>query len=234
MKKFISLALVAFVLTAVSAAAMPTGNSYKSRNYVVNSSDLSRWTVGYFSDKRDRFVLLPSRTTMVSANQMLYIGYDIIPEIMLYGVIGDTDTRFGSRPFYNDTSYAAGLRIGLLDEDIMETMEMEDRVRLTATFQHGWFSSIYRNNEIEWKETYGSLVASVVNDIEGNKMFFPKAIAIYAGLIYSDLDDSSVVEKKKTGFTYGLEFYFGEKISMDLGVDRIDNESYRTGFQLRF
>jgi len=79
-----------------------------------------------------------------------------------------------------------------------------------------------------------SLTFSIVNDLEGNKFYYPNSIALYAGPVLSDLQGSDFNEKNVLGFAVGLEVFLTESISLDAGIKQFEHTGYSGGLHLRF
>lgn len=240
MKQIGILASLASVLAACgpsSARAWPTATSSRGREYLVNASSLDRWSFGVTREEFERAVTYRDVEYRMQIRQhSVYVGYDILRWATVYGMLNNGQTRIGRlyTPEHK-TDYSAGVRFNLLHHDLMEPdLLYENIFRINAEIRYSNRKTEQWSRTIQWDEWFAALTVGLVNEIEGNKEFWPHAIGIFAGPLYSDIHGSDLDEKKSMGFTAGLEFFWTKRLSFDIGLQHFGYDSYLAGAHLRF
>ena len=82
-------------------------------------------------------------------------------------------------------------------------------------------------------EVTASLTLGLINDIQGNVLYMPNAIGIFAGVVYSDYVSGDVVEESLAGYTAGFEIYYSEKLTFELRMESFDEMKFFGGIHLR-
>ena len=234
--------LLSFSATRVQA--LPRGYSNNGMNYIEGSSDLSRWSCGIYSDSRDRDVTIRGddfRFDLV--NVMGYVGYDIKPWMILYVTAGGADNTLRQpalpgEPDREDSSSAVdvgvGLKFNILDHEIMDPTLFEDKIRIDGGVQYSASSldDPFRGTE-DYSELSASLTLGVVNDIQGNTLFLPNSIEIFAGGIFSDFVAGDVDVGSKLGYTAGVDIFYTEKVTIEASVQGFDTVTVCGAIHLR-
>ncbi|MBN2301437.1 MAG: hypothetical protein JXN60_02850 [Lentisphaerae bacterium] len=245
MKNFISITGSAYILLVCSVAqtlAMPVGNSMDSINYRYHASDLSQWSAGVYLSPRERNIshdLIQDYTLLSEDTITLYLAYDYKRWVSLYcSVAGGESSTDGweSEGIYD---IGAGLRLGLLDHDIMDPWLIEDRIRLTGYLQQTITGTKLAGKDVQWIETYASLVLNIINEVTGNKSYLPHAIGVFIGPVFSDiqsrgLSNMSVNEQRQFGYTAGIEIFYTERVSFELGLENFGPSATKAGIHVRF
>jgi hypothetical protein len=252
MKKTIAIAcVVAPILMgnlAVTAIAAPLPTSNLGREYYVSAPDLKQWSGGLYVDSMERKLApvgMSSSDKVKYSRDMGYIGYDFIPWITSYLTVGVGSVKIGQNAKNSNSGVQAGLGVhfNLMDKDILDPTLYEDKIRVTAGLQYIAAKPEFDPNgngvgkkKIKFDELSGSIIVSLVNDVEGSKLFSPFGLSIFGGLLYSDLmtDAHNVDEDAKIGLTAGLEIFYTETVSFYLAVDRFDDMGSTAGVNVRF
>ena len=216
--------------------AIPIGNSNLGREYYHDVSNLEQWSFGLFISSRDRLIIAAGKQHRMDSQRISgYVGYDFKPWFTTYGLIGNVETKIHplSR-LGGHAEYGVGMIFNLIDQDILSPTLFEDRIRVNATWQYTTSKTTSFGFVSKWRELFASLTVSIVNDLEGNRLFLPISMALFGGPIYSNLISTSFEEEDKFGFTVGLEVFFTDKVSVYLGTERLDAESVMGGINVRF
>jgi hypothetical protein len=162
------------------------------------------------------------------------IGADVFRWITVYGIAGGSKTGFNDGPATSKGEYGAGIRLNLLDHEIIDPLLSEDRIRINASIQQTRVKSAFAGDEIKWKDTTAQLLLSLVNDLDGDPQFYPESMALYAGMVYSHLV-GAIEEEKSSWFVVGLEIFYTKRISFGLGMDIGEdaNNGVHASFNLR-
>lgn len=238
MKKFATLScliLLASISVPPAALAVFLGNSNYGKEYLVGVEDLSKWTAGLYYETvtRDVYYRYSTASPMELDRTMLYVGYDFIPWITTYITAGSCDTEIdNTAPYRDDLSYGFGMHFNLLDHDILDPTLFENSIRINAAWEYTMNNADFPNTG-NWRELQLSLTLSIVNDIEGNSLYLPNAIAIYAKPILSDIQFGDMNEEEKMGFGAGLEVFYSERVSFHFGMLSFGSNSATAGLHIR-
>lgn len=239
--------LLASGLSVVSAA--PITGSNDNYDYLLGGEDLGKFSAGFYARDRSYTVNADPNGTqykMQMQKMTAYVGYDVRRWMTVYGKAGGTDTKFdtgGYYPYgffqgYNGTKpeYGFGVLLNLIDFDMADPTLMEDRLRITASAEYtmGGTEWAYASRNINWNEIYAALTFSLVNQIEGNKLYWPMAISLYAGPVFAQVISSSFDSNGSAGFNLGFEVMLTDKLTIDLGIEQIEAADMVLGFNLKF
>lgn len=219
--------------------ALPVGRSNLSREYLVSPQDLGSWSIGLYAIKQERDVTANkymSDVPMKSSKTLGYIGYDIIPWITAYVVGGSSETRIGWGSGSSKPEIGFGAVFNLIDTEIEDPTLFENRLRLSSHAQYTWGSakSSTSSSDVKWGEFSGSLLLSIVNDLEGDKFFVPNSIALFVGPVFSVINSNTIEQDKIFGMTGGLDIFLNEKVSLELAYTRYEAGTYSIGVNVRF
>ena len=236
--------LTAVVLFGLSTLcqAVPVSNSNGARDYLVNDSSLNRWSVGIYGGERERNIRTDPHNIPYSIETrtfMAYLGFNLTRWLMVYGTIGETETELKNTPFTDDAgyelAYGAGVHVHLLDHEIPDPTLLENKLRLVAGLQYVFNQTDQPIADWEWEEYMAYLTVSLVNDIAGNKLFLPNSVAIYAGPAYSDIRSDDIDQTSdEFGYTAGLEIFYTESVSFDIGIQDFGTTGLTGGLHVRF
>ncbi|MCX7591525.1 MAG: hypothetical protein N2255_07855, partial [Kiritimatiellae bacterium] len=87
--------------------------------------------------------------------------------------------------------------------------------------------------DVEGGELYASVLFSVVNDIEGNKLYLPYSIALYGGPIFSNLD-GDINEDSLFGAVVGIDVFLTSTMAMQLEVEQLNGTGYTAALRFQF
>lgn len=219
--------IVSLLSLGTTVQAAPLGSLNEEMDHIVPVADLSRWSAGLYAHTRDRDVKVDGSaltTFMTQEKAMGYLGYTLLRGVTVYGTAGSGKTEF-QRAYEGDyeAEYGGGVRLGLLDHSILDPLLLEDKIRLTATVQYTLTQTeIWPwSNGLEWGELSANLLLSIVNDINGNKLFWPESIAVYGGALYTRLF-GDLEDEDNWRLTFGLEVFVTERVALDAAVEMLD------------
>jgi len=234
--KNVYLPVIVLILFANMASAMPIGSSGQDRDYLISEQPLQKWCLGVFSEsrKRDASYNRGWESEMKTSKIMGYVGYDAVSWINTYVTAGSQEDEIIGRSSSGST-YGFGAVLNLLDHEMMDPALMEDRIRLSATIQYtfGSWENTFGQTE-KMNELYGSLIMSLVNDIEGNKAFWPNAVSIFAGPVYSDIQCDVLSVSDKIGITVGMEIFLTDYITLGIGAEKFSSNGGWAALSIRF
>jgi len=242
MKKYLGVVcVVTFVLMGSfsSIIAGPVPSSNLGREYFISDSDLRLWSFGVYQSSSERDLRLMGVAKL--ERTMGYVGYDFVPWMTTYVTAGlgkTSGTGAGMQATGNQFNYGLGFHFNIIDKEILDPTLYEDRVRLTAGLQYIAAKVKYHSRDTKFDELSSSLIVTLINDLEGSKNYVPFSLAIFGGLIYSDLlpdsDIPSLQENAAIGFTGGFEVFYTESVSIYIALENIDHSGYTAGLNVRF
>jgi len=224
------------MLVPSTAKAVFLGNSDFGKEYLLGVEDLSKWCGGIYVESMNRKVGYNGLSqTMELDRSMLYVGYNFMPWITTYITAGSGPVSLTNDPdpFDGDTSMGVGMHFNLLDHDIMDPTLFENSIRINGRCEYT-FNSIDGLGIGEWQEIQISLTLSIINDLNANILYLPKAIGLFAGPVFSDILFGDIDEETKTGAFAGMEVYYSERVSFYGGVLTIGDSSTAFGLHVRF
>lgn len=243
MKTFNSfLAAVVLLGLASLCHAVPVSNSNGARDYLINDASLNRWSFGIYGEEREWNVRTDPQNIPYSLDSrkiMAYVGLNLTRWLMVYGTIGESETELKNTLFAGDAgyemAYGGGVHLNILDHEIPDPTLLENKLRVVAGFQYIFADTDQFMADWEWEEYLAYLTISLVNDIDGNKLFLPNSIAIYAGPAYTDIRSDDIEQTSdEFGYMAGLEVFYTESISLDIGVQSFHSTGLTAGMHIRF
>lgn len=239
MKERIFIISVVVLLVAGSFStllAVPIGSSNLGREYYTGVSDLDQWSCGFYYNLRDRHIRAAGQQYLMKSRKLAgYVGYDFKPWFTTYGMLGSNETEIEPTVTSGASSeYGFGMIFNLLDQEILAPTLFEDRIRVNAALQYTKTKAVWVGRSTKWRELFASLIISIVNDLDGNRLYLPISISLFGGPIYSNMTSSSFNESDSLGFTAGLEVFFTDKVSFYVGTERFDSDAFMTGVNVRF
>ena len=233
--------LGALGLAAVQASASPRAAESSGAHYLLAAEDLGGWHLGGFYRYADREVNESASQSLTQNKFAMHLGHDILPWISIYGYLGSVTAKI--EPSFGDNDptleYGGGLWANLLDHDLLGNLAVETRLRLQALAQVSAASPEINGMENDYVEFYGALTLSLVNELIGNKKYWPNAIGLYFGPVYNDIsfDDEDRVELTgaTVGITGGLDIYLTRYTTLSLGYEAFENDkAFNTALNFRF
>jgi opacity protein-like surface antigen len=231
------LTVALLALSSVPSTAQPMGASDSPRDYLVPTAELGRWSAGIVARTRERDVTVDGSAfvqTLKRSSAQVYLGYRPLGWLTTYGAIGASWAKLNDNDYGDmEVNGAVGLHANLLYHDLMSPALLESHVRLDLGCAYALEQTETAFDTLEWNELSASLLLSIVNDVEGNKLFNPESVALFAGPIVSDLS-GDLDEDEILGFTVGLDVNVTERITLTVGLERFDAESVVAGINVNY
>ena len=240
MKKLYISILTALVILAISntcLVAAPVANSNMGREYLIGSSSLAHWSAGFFASDGGRRLSWDGGGTfdMDFVKGGVYVGYDILGWMTPYcSVAANTVKADNTGSDDTELELGFGVQLNLLDQEIMDPTLLLDRLRINSNVFYARNDADWGTRSAKWRELSASLTASLVNDLDGNKAYWPESTAIYIGPIYSTYISDDLDTEESWGLIGGLRFYFTKRVSLDLSMEKYKLETFSGSLNVRF
>lgn len=228
-----------FVLSfSTQATAIPVGAGNQPGDYIFGAEYLNHWSLGAYQLDRDRDVVVGYNhgNKMESKKTMGYVGYEFIYGITAFITAGENDTRFNyEHPHSSARELGAGIQFNFLNHAIPDPTLLEDRITVNGHLQYTRSGGKSRCGikYPKWDELSGDLTLSLINDIDGTKFYNPEGIGFYIGLGYSTLKSSSISERTSMGYVAGVNVFYSESVTFEVGFENIDHSSVLIGINVR-
>jgi opacity protein-like surface antigen len=233
--------LALLTVCVLQAGAAPRATSSRTRDFVAAGDDLRNWSCGVYGRFQERDVEVGRRsvpTTIETAKGMVYVGYAALPWMTPYLAAGLNKTEFEEVPDSDSyAEYGGGVSLRLLDTLFADPGLLEDRLRIEGNVEYTVTEAEFYGERINWGEFSASLTVGIMNEIDGNPLFRPKSIAIYAGPAFTLLTGSDLEQREgrnKFGLTAGIEVFLTERVSLYGGADVFENTGFSGGLNVRF
>lgn len=203
-------------------------------NYLVAAEEPTPFHAGAFFRNHDRTINLDRGGTYKLNHDRAggFVAYDVFRWLAVYGMAAYTWNGFdelGDRKD-NSTVFGAGAWINILDTELIDGLALENRFRIDANAQFLLCDSEIFSEDIKYTEIYGSLTASLVNEIVGNKSMWPEAIGVFFGPVYTAWDsDDFETEYDDMGFAVGLDVYLTRRAILSAAYEVYEKGENATG-----
>ncbi len=216
----------ALVFAAADGAfANPRAAEASGADFLIAADDLSGWHVGGFYRYQSREI----DHGFDNFNQdafAFHVGRDIFRWFSIYGFVGTVNCEL-EKSFYDADSavtYGAGAWLNLVDQDLLSTLAVETKFRLQANAQICAAKPEIGGWDYEYTETYASLTFSVINELVGNKNFWPEALGLFFGPSYSEIEcDDLDTTGDKLGLIFGIDIYVSKNVSLSGSYETYDD-----------
>lgn len=178
-------------LTGGAALAAPRMGEALGSSYLLTAKNLTGWHAGAYYRMHEFDARFKNRDREIELEKiMAFAGYDVLPWITAYGLIGQASPEVENDSGDNDsaTEFGAGVLVNLLDHDILDNLSLETRIRIQGQIQFTLAQPEVEGEDFDYNELYGSLTLSVLNEMVGNKRYWPEAISLFAGPCFTRID----------------------------------------------
>jgi hypothetical protein len=233
----IALVVIGLGCSVMSASAAPLASSHHGMEYLVNDQELAPWSAGLQLKGGERRLewAFGGESILDLVNGRFVLGYDVLRWVTAYGVVGITDAKLDNVDAEDDErELGAGLRFNLLNQEIMDPPLTEDRLLVSADVYYGTSEAAFFGRTYEWEEFTAELTVSIVNDTIGNRYYWPRALALYVGPAYSNLESDDFEAAETFGFVGGLEIYYTRRVTLGMGVQHYSESAYSGNVTIRF
>ena len=231
--------IFAIIFAAVPVVtAGPISGSNENYDYLLGGTDFSKFSMGFYAKERSVLVGMGYNDIHMDMKKLTgYVGYDVFRWATLYMIGGTTETRLGSTYNGGEGETGFGLMLNLIDHDIADPSLHEDRIRINAGVEYTSSktdSPVFRRS-IRWDEVYAELTLSLINQIHGNKLYWPNALAFYGGPIYSHIVSSTLEHAGgQAGFSIGATIMYSENVTFNVGIESLEEHGFVLGGDIRF
>jgi hypothetical protein len=152
----------------------------------------------------------------------------------VYGIAGNNSTDIdGVSTTSSEGEFGVGIRCNLLSHELLDPLVEENWLRVNAGAQYSVTRGDWGGEEQLWHELSGSLTLHILNEIDGNPLFNPVGIALFAGPAYSNYE-GDVDENSSVGFIGGIEIVYSERIFLSAGIEQFDGPGFLGSLHVRF
>ncbi len=230
--------LGALGLTTPAAHAAPRAAEASGSHYLFAADNLGGWHLGGFYRYADRNIDDFRADTFTQNKFAVHVGRDLLSWISIYGYLGSTSVELDPGPGGNDPTleYGGGVWANLLDHDLLNNLMLETRLRVQALFQVSAASPEVYGRELDYTEYYGTLTLSLVNELIGNKNYWPDAIGLFFGPVFNEVNcDEIDFTGGGFGLTGGLDFYLTRNTTLSLSYETSNSDNVmNVAVNLRF
>jgi len=224
-----SAVLAAFCVTFLAGGlfAYPIGNQDAGRKYLIAARDLTPWSAGVHVKSGRREARVDSVTRDIDFTRAaLYVGYDFVPWVTTFVKAGANNTSLDGR---GEDDYSLelgfGMRANLLHHEIMDPTLFEDRIMINASWEFSNTEASRHLRDQSYRELQASLTLSIVNDLRGDKLYFPHSISLFFGPTFSLVDTSGASMRNEMGLVAGLEVFTTKRVFFRLAAEQIGDSS---------
>jgi hypothetical protein len=215
--------------------AAPRAASMANENYLIAEQDLSGWSAGLYMRDRERDVRKDNGATSTFDETRVvgYIGYRLFSWVTVYVHGGQSDSELtgnsGDGPAIGGTA-----EFNLMSQLIKDPGLEEDRIRVHSTVSYTSSEAETGFTTLDYSEVEADLTISLINELDGNKLFLPQAIGLTAGGLFSSLQGDLEEDGDTVGYTIGLDVLWTEHLTIHAGVESLDNTGAFAGVHLAF
>ena len=213
-------------MVTLSAQASPRAAEATGSHYLIAADNLGGWHLGGFYRYADREV--DHGFYNLKQNKfIMHVGHDLLSWLSVYGLLGSTSVEL--EPGYGNRDraleYGGGVWANLLDHDLLNNLALETRLRLQALAQISASNPDLNGRDLDYTEFYGSLTLSLVNELRGNKNYWPDAIGLFFGPVYNEIHTDDIdLTGDTVGLTIGLDLYLSRDTTLSFGYEAYDTD----------
>lgn len=224
-------------VATLNVYASPRAAEASGSHYLMAADDLEGWHLGGFYRYADREVA--NGALALKQNKfIMHLGRDLLSWLSVYGMVGTSSAKLSPSAFEAEyaSEYGGGIWVNFLDHDLLNNLALETRLRLQGIAQISTAEPEINGFEDRYVETYAALTLNIVNEIIGNKNYWPEAIGLFFGPVYNKVEfDDTDVTGDEVGLTVGLDLHFSRNIAMSLGLEAFDDDNvYNVALNYRF
>ncbi len=232
------LAAALVLVAADGALANPRAAEASGANFLVAADDLSGWHVGGFYRYQSR-ELNHGINNLSQDTLAFHVGRDIFDWVSVYGFVGVVDCELEKSFYDSETALAYGLGawFNIIDQDILSSLSAETKFRIQANAQISAARPEIGGDDCSYTETYAAITCSVINEIAGNKDFWPDALGIFFGPSYSHMSSGDLdTTGDDFGIVFGLDVYVARNVSLSASYETYgsDDDAVSISVNCRF
>ncbi|MBR0056218.1 MAG: hypothetical protein IJP66_02715 [Kiritimatiellae bacterium] len=229
----IAIAAAGAATLCLAAQATPRAAEASGADYLVSAEDLDGFHIGGYYRYTSREV--NHAHDLSQDNIAFMLGYDILDWLSIYGVVGTSDAEIKDYDTDRDYDflYGAGAWINILDHDLLSNLSCETKLRLSASSQITFSSPKVADQDCDYSDFYGALTLGIVNELIGNKNYWPDAIGVFFGPCWSRFDcDEFDQTGDKVGFAAGLDVYVTRRVGLSASYETYGSGDCAVNFSL--
>lgn len=233
---FASLVSAICCAAVIPAFASPRAAAASGSAFMVSADDLSGWHLGGYYRYASREVN-DGFNNLSQDNFALTVGHDIFSFLSVYALGGVSNAQLENQ--YQDSDkvflYGFGGWLNIIDHDLLSNLSLETKIRLQAFGQISYCNPEFDSGDSNLRDYYANLTLSIVNNLIGNKHFWPEAIAIFFGPVYDktkgdDLDFTG----EEVGFLFGLDIALDRNVGLSLSYEAYGSDDNALGVSLNY
>jgi len=228
-------AMVFLVVCVTVSRGQPMGSTSRPLNYLMTAEDLSNWSCGLYGAYNQRDVTFDGQSftrEFKTQGGRAYVGYRLVRWATAYASVGITQAKIDNTQYGDEEGdYGLGVRVNLLDHDVMSPTLFEDAIAIDVSAQYTRSETEWVGEAIEWQELRADVIFSIINDVVGHKDFWVDSIGIFAGPVFSDIQ-GDIDEDQSIGGIVGIEFFVSDRVSVNFAFESIDAGSFTGGLNV--
>lgn len=232
---FASVVSAVCCMTAVQSFASPRAAAASGSAFMVSADDLSGWHLGGFY----RYSSNEINDGLNSLNRdsfAITLGHDIFPFFSVYALAGVTDAELENSYQESDKVFLYGFGgwLNIVDHDLLTNLSLETKIRLQAFGQVSFSCPEFDGDEASIRDYYGNLTLSVVNNLIGNKSYWPEAISLFFGPVYNKVRGDIDSTGEEIGLIFGLDIALDRNVGLSLSYETYGSEDDALGISLNY
>lgn len=192
-----------------------------------SARDLSAWHIGGYYRRLKRDIDFPLMdTTRLELNRaVFYTGYNITPWLTVYGLAGNIDPHLVQVPGggSSGTEIGGGLWINLLDHELVDQLQLENRISVEAMAQYSRGNPEFGDFDLTYSEVQASLTLSIINDVSSGTIYWPETVSLFFGPVYNHLNSSDFDQaNNEFGLCIGSDIGLSRRVRLSLAYEKYD------------
>ncbi len=240
MNRYTSTVLILCVLLGAQAAlAVPRAAESTGRHFLIAAQDLGKWHAGLlFRSHKRNIDLFGMRDSLRMEKTGLYVAYDLLPWVAIYGLAGYVEPKLSVIPGEVDrgAEFGGGMWINLIDHDLIDNLALENRIRLQALGQFTVGDPDHFSADLSYTEFHGALTLSIINETIGNKGYWPESVSLFFGPVVDILEGRDYSSRAGTfGAVVGTDVLMSRRVTVSVMYETYDDGSALSGsLNIRF
>ncbi len=192
-----------------------------------------KWSFGGYAELQRRRLeddrLIPRRADWDAETLMMFVGYDLLPQITLLGGVGSSDAEIDQVSYGSEAAWLLGARMRLLDFLVFDPMRKASLYwcRIDSSFHYQASDADAGGRDLDWSEMRAALTASFVT--RPDRMSYMDSAGIYFGPAFSRLEVSEPIAwegKDDFGFVAGVFLNPGRHTMFKVELSRFERNSF--------
>jgi hypothetical protein len=229
---------------AVCGAALPGSIT---RDTLVESYSLARWSVGLNAEALDRDIDVRGRTEILEAQSLsLFLGYDILPWLTVYGTGGAAEARPEGADDWGSAGpkWSLGVNANIWQFEVLDPSFLAGLLTLKTTMEVGWYDSDFADGQIEWREFLWAIPlgyelherdAETIGGLDISlAIYAAPAISTISGDIGTPFGGIEFDEEDTVGLIAGADLFLARNVSLGMQVQYFGGVSLAAAARYHF